>query len=480
MILQITFKIIKKANTCFLDNIKKTENYYINFILLKLCGVSTIITDSNTMKIKSAAIIIAILIYTITLQAQTVTTFAGIAEHGHLDGPALTAKFSGIEQMAYDRKGNLLICDAANNCIRKIDATGNVSTFAGTGSPGFVNGNIAVAKFNNPLGIAIDNFDNIYVSDNLNFVIRKIDMLGNVTTYAGNGERGYLNGNSSNAKFDYINYLCLDNNNVRRKIDTKVNVSTIVGNSNNGFTDGIGSTAELSFPIAITYDKFDDVFYISDQGNSAIRKVLQDGTLSTLAGNGKIGHLDGQGTNSQFYFPKGITTDGCGNIYVAGRFDYTIRKIDKQGIVSTIAGIPHTSGNKNGAGDIAQFGKPISVIMSLEGNLLVSDWINNSIRTVNLTLSTSNNSKPSIDYGIQISPNPFSESTQIKINEIKSEEPVIIYLYDLTGKETKKILQNNSHSKQIILERGDLQNGLYLYRISMGDITIGAGKLMVE
>jgi sugar lactone lactonase YvrE len=262
------------------------------------------------MKTNILSVVAAIMFTSISLQAQTLSTFAGSGVNGFMDGPALTAQFSGLEQMVYDKKGNLLICDAANHRIRKIDAAGNVSTFAGNGTAGFVNGNVANAQFNNPLGIAVDNFNNIYISDNSNFVIRKIDNLGKVTTYAGNGEKGFVNGSSSSAQFDYLNYMCFDNamnlyvadpgNNMIRKIDSQGNVSTFVGSGKTGFVDGIGASADLSFPIAIAYDKLNDVFYVSDQGNSVIRKVLPDGTMSTYAGTGVIGHSDGPGTAAQF------------------------------------------------------------------------------------------------------------------------------------------------------------------------------------
>lgn len=440
------------------------------------------------MKTNILSVVASIMFTSISLQAQTTSTFAGSGVNGFIDGPALTAQFSGLEQMVYDKKGNLLICDAANHRIRKIDAAGNVSTFAGTGTAGFVNGNVGTAQFNNPLGIAVDNFNNIYISDNSNFVIRKIDNLGKVTTYAGSGEKGFVNGNGSSAQFDYLNYMCFDNamnlyvadpgNNMIRKIDSQGNVSTFVGSGKIGFVDGIGASADLSFPIAIAYDKLNDVFYVSDQGNSAIRKVLPDGTMSTYAGTGVIGHSDGPGTAAQFYFPKGLTTDNVGNVYVAGRFDYTVRKIDTQGNVFTVAGIPHITGNVNGTSAVAIFGKPIDVIMSLDGNLLVSDWVNRVIRKIELPVVASINSKPQQEIGIQVSPNPFSTSTTIKINGNKGKEKINFLMYDLTGKEIE--VKSSVSTQQIVIERGDLPNGIYFYKISQNTNIIGTGKLIVE
>lgn len=440
------------------------------------------------MKLKVLSTIAAIIATSINLQAQTVSTFAGAGSIGFSEGQALSAQFSGIEQMTYDKKGNLLICDAANHRIRKIDVKGNVTTFAGTGIAGLVNGDIATAQFNNPLGIAVDNFNNVYIADNLNFVIRKIDATGNVTTYAGGGERGYNDGDGADAKFDYLNYMCFDNemnlyvadpgNNVIRKIDPLKNVTTFVGNGKAEFVDGTGPSAGLSFPIAIEYDKLNNVFYVSDQGNSAIRKVLPDGTVSTYAGNGVIGHSDGAALSSKFYFPKGLAIDNAGNVYVAGRFDYTVRKIDTKGIVSTVAGTPHVSGNIDGFGSGVKFGKPISVVMGKNGDLLVADWVNNVIRKIELPLTASVNTINKNEVQMQLSPNPFTASATITISGNKGKGPVSLSVYDVTGKEVK--VKNTVSGQQIVIERGDMSTGIYFYKISQNNKVIGMDKLVVE
>ncbi len=431
--------------------------------------------------------VIAATLLVISLQAQTVSTYAGAGVSGFLNGSLLTAKFAGLEQMAYDKDGNLLVCDAPNNRIRKIDKAGNVSTFAGTGEAGFVNGSIETAQFNNPLGIAIDNWNNVYIADNLNFAIRKIDAQGNVTTYAGSGQRGYVDSDGKTAKFDYVNYLCLDNNNnlyvsdpnnnVVRKVDSKQNVTTFIGSGEAELTDGVGTSAGLSFPVAIAYDKLNNVFYVSDQGNSAIRKVLPDGTVTTYAGTGTIGHADGLGSVAKFYFPKGITVDKKGNVYVAGRFDYTVSKIDTQGNVSTIAGTPHKSGNTNGTGSAAVFGKPINVVINPDGDLLISDWVNNCIRKIELPVVASvHNYTNEID--VQVSPNPFTASASIKLVGNTSKEPVKFMLYDVTGKEVKAV--NYQSGQQITVERGELNNGIYFFKLLQNDKVIATEKLIVN
>lgn len=441
------------------------------------------------MKFKVLITFAACVLVTVHLQAQTVSTFAGAGGVGYVNGPLLSAKFSGLEQMAYDKNGNLLVCDAPNHCIRKIDAKGNVTTFAGTGEAGFVNGTVANAQFNNPLGIAVDEMNNVYVADNLNFAVRKIDAKGNVTTYAGSGEQGYSDGNGMVAKFSYLNYMCLDNamnlyvadpnNNVIRKIDTKQNVSTFVGSGKDALTDGVGASAELSFPISIAFDKRNNVFYISDQGNSAIRKALPDGTLTTYAGTGKIGHADGQASAAKFYFPKGIAVDKAGNVYVAGRFDYTVRKIDTYGIVSTVAGTPHVSGNMNGESTASKFGKPIEVVISPDGNLLVADWVNSTIRKIEMPMAAS---VTAMQYKNEVSmtvmPNPVATSAVIKIDGVKGKDPISFFMYDINGREVN--VKNTVSDNQVLIERGDLSRGTYFFKLLQNNKVIGMDKLVVE
>jgi hypothetical protein len=137
------------------------------------------------------------------------------------------------------------------------------------------------------------------------------------------------------------------------------------------------------------------------------------------------------------------------------------------------------SGNINGTSATAKFGKPINVMMGLDGNLLVTDWANNVLRKVELPVAASINNISNSDYAIQISPNPFSNFTTIKVTgNTKVAEPLSFFMYDLAGKAIK--VKSTVSGQQIIVDRGDLANGIYFYKLVQVNKTIGSGKLIVE
>jgi len=153
-----------------------------------------------------------------------VTTLAGIdGQQGYQNGPGSQAKFGGPLSVAVDNSGNVFVADTPFNLIRKIDTSGNVSTFAGTpptldengdliASSGYQDGPAAQALFTSPKGVAVDNSGNVYVADDFNCVIRKIDSSGNVTTVAGiAGQAGHDNGPAAQATFYHATSLVIDN-----------------------------------------------------------------------------------------------------------------------------------------------------------------------------------------------------------------------------------------------------------------------------
>jgi hypothetical protein len=326
-----------------------------------------------------------------------VTTFAGTGVSGFANGPAATAKFSGTQDVAFDGAGNLLVLDNGNARIRKIDASGNVTTFAGSGTRGLVNGPALSAQFEALSGIAVDNAGNVFVSDSLNNVIRKIDLSGTVTTFAGKktpAAGSFSDGGPTAARFNGLrrlafdqsgNLLVSDSSNRRiRKVDPNGNVTTFAGTGGSGSVNGAANVAQFSSTEGITVDATGNVF-VAEVGANQIRKIDSSGNVTTFAGSGTQGFADGPGATAQFKNPYDVEADGLGNVYVADANNNRIRRIDSSGNVTTLAG-DGTYGFADGGAAAAQFKFPTGI--ALDGNgLFVADYSNYRVRRVDASVS---------------------------------------------------------------------------------------------
>ena len=332
-----------------------------------------------------------------TGNAYYVSTLAGNKKEGFADGRGTSVKFLCPQDVAVDHAGNVYVADRYNNRIRKIDSIGRVSTLAGDGSGEFTDGRGTSAKFFSPYGIAIDNMGNVYVADMLNHRIRKIDTTGRVSTLAGDGSKGFIDGSVTIAKFSYPTGVAIDDsgnvyvadscNHRIRKIDTTGRVSTLAG-SEYGFADGFRTVAKFNNPNDVAVDNAGNV-YVADASNNRIRKIDTTGLVSTLAGS-EYGFADGSGTTTKFYEPSGVTLDNAGNIYVADTYNHRIRKIDSSGNVSTLAG-DGSEGFSDGSGTVAKFGWPYGVAVDSTGNVYVADTYNHRIRKITQGTSTKAN-----------------------------------------------------------------------------------------
>ncbi len=285
--------------------------------------------------------LIFILFFGISLNSQNfVTTYAGTGSPGFVNGDTSIASFNKPFGICIDPDGNLYLADAYNHCIRKIGIDGQVSTYAGTGTAGYLDGPADEAKFNQPINICLDDDGNMYVSDFINQRIRKISSDMEVTTIAGSGQAGYLNGPANEAKFNYPRGICLD--------DT--------GN-----------------------------IYIGDSWNHRIRKISTEGIVSTWAGGGtSIGvqsvgdYVDASDTAARFYTPCELSIDQYNNIFVADAYNHRIRKIDPTRMVTTVAGTgesgPDGGGFQNGIASEAMFKVPTACHVSLTGSILCWGW----------------------------------------------------------------------------------------------------------
>jgi len=316
-----------------------------------------------------------------------VSVFAGSGAQGSTNGTGNAAAFKYPIGIATDVQGNVYVCDAANNLIRQITPDGTVSTYAGSGIAGSSNGPAASASFNNPTGIAVDAQGNVYVGDEGNYMIRKITPGGMVSTLAGSGTPGSADGTGTAASFNHPRGLAIDAqgdvyvadyyNNLIRKITAAGVVSTFAGNGTAGSANGVGTAASFNQPIGVATDIKGNI-YVADGQNHLVRKITPAGVVSTFAGSGSNGAADGTGAAASFGLPVSVTTDVTGNVYVADMTNNAIRKITSLGVVTTLAG--GTSGFAVGIGTQAKFNLPQGIAADNQGNLYISDYLNQVIR----------------------------------------------------------------------------------------------------
>jgi len=292
--------------------------------------------------------------------------------------------------------GTLYVADTNNQVIRAVDSSGTATLFAGTvGVAGSANGTGSAAQFNSPQGLAIDSSGNIYVADYGNHLIRKITPSGVVTTLAGlAGSSGSTNGTGTAARFNHpigvavnsagIVYVADCDNHQIRKITTGGVVTLFAGSSTLAFghADGTGSAATFRTPQGVAVDSAGNLF-VADTGNNTIREITAAGVTTTLAGTANTyGSTDGTGSAARFDFPDNIVVDGAGNVYVTDDANCTIRKITSTGVVTTLAGSAGTSGSADGTGGAATFHHPSGIAIDSSSNLYVADYDNNLIRKV--------------------------------------------------------------------------------------------------
>lgn len=324
----------------------------------------------------------------------TVTTLAGLlvddpAERRLQDGTGTQARFDGLAGLTIDSSGVLYAGDTLNRAVRrittagvvttvaaasfryphdltidgagaiyvadggtsvrKIEPDGRVTTWAGTPDvPGSQDGTGPAAAFEHLWGIAADLSGKIYAAEGAG-TIRAITPSATVSTFAGDrNTRGYADGIGLAASFanpaalatDVAGnvYVADEFNNVIRKITPAAVVSTLAGMPpirSRGAVDGSGVDARFNDPRAIAVTA-DGICYVADSANHVIRKIAQDGTVSTFAGGvGQPGAADGTGTTARFDYPDGVAVDQSGNVYVIDNTN-AVRKITSAGVVSTL------------------------------------------------------------------------------------------------------------------------------------------------
>jgi len=324
--------------------------------------------------------------------AQTITTIAGNSTWG------------SVWNVSLDGAGNMYIADQTKHVVYKVDRLGATTTVAGNGKAGYSgDGGLATsAQLNQPLGTAIAPDGTLYISDYQNDRIRKVAPNGIITTIAGStggfsGDGGpataaKLNGPFSIALDSAGNLFFVDYNNLRiRKITPSGTISTVVGTgklSKSG--DGGPALSADSCPGWLALGP-DGSIYFTDDGNAnspcykRVRKVAPNGTITTVAGNGTAGFTGdgGPATQAQLRSAEGVSIDSGGNIYISEGYGARIRKIDRNGIINTYAGIG-TGGSAGDGGPAlkAQLNFPTGQVIDSDGSLIFTDTNNGKVRKI--------------------------------------------------------------------------------------------------
>lgn len=303
------------------------------------------------------------------IPGQGPTVFAGTKDiAGTVSGPRAIAQFNWPTGLAIGPTGDIYVADTNNDRIQKIDASGAVTTLAGSAlSPGYMDGAGAWARFNSANDLGVDDKGNLYVPEYRKGAVRKVTPDGVVSTLAGTpGNFGYRDGSGRVAQFMILSSIAVDGrgncyladtgNEVVRKIASDGEVSTLAGSpGKSGYADGTGAAARFYSPQATAVDR-DGIVYVADDGNHVIRKITPDGTVTTLAGGGLgAADKDGVGRDAVLDVITHLASDAEGNIYATEPLSCVVRKITPDGVVTTFAGKRGQVGFVDGTGPEARF-----------------------------------------------------------------------------------------------------------------------------
>ncbi len=310
------------------------------------------------------------------------SSFAGSGTKAQVDGQGSTASFSTPYGLTVADNGNVYVADAAGTALRLITPDGQVSSLALTNESGDP---FSLASIHD---VAIDSQGNLYVPERFKHRILKIDTDLKVTVLAG-GSQGFINGNGTAASFKFPMGLAVDSddniyvsdsgNSAIRKIDANGDVTTFAGGNGHGSNDGDYSTAKLADPFEIAIDK-DDNIYVADRGTGRIRKITPERQVTTLAGSGT--QPDGSTTYPLFDSPTGIDVDEAGNVYVADLGNDVVRRISVSGEVTVIAGVLDQAGDVTGDAEATRFDGPAGVAVGPSGKLYVVDHRNHKVKEI--------------------------------------------------------------------------------------------------
>ena len=301
------------------------------------------------MKYTLCLLLCIFLVISCRLQAQIIHTYAGNGMKGYTGngGPATAATLDSPTSITGDVSGNIYFADQQNNCIRKVNASGIISTIAGNSIYGYGGngGPATIAEMSDCWGLAIDGPGNVYITDQEFHCVRKVNTSGIISTI--------------------------------------VNIDTTDGT---GGDSGPAAAAHLKRPIGITTDGTGNI-YVGDQDAFNIREINTSGIISTFAGVTASPGNNGDGgpaTNARFHATYGLATDNAGNVYICDAENNRVRMVNTSGIITTVAGNGAPGfGGDGGAAIACKLNHPTGVFVDGAGNIFIADYYNNRIRKVN-------------------------------------------------------------------------------------------------
>ena len=309
-------------------------------------------------------------------------------------------EISLVDGIAVDKNGNIYIAMRDHNIISRVDTLGNMTRFAGTGESGFSGdkGKATEAQLKIPAGLTFDKKGNLYIADRNNHRIRKVDTRGIITTVAGNGTAGFSGdgGKATQAQLNLPSGVAVDDkgniyisdrsNNRVRVVDNKGTITTFAGNGGDRYSgdSGPATKAQLSKPFGLALDKKGNL-YIADRENNRVRKVNPQGIITTVAGDGGFFFMGDNGPSyrASIAGPTGIVVDKNGILYIADRNNNRIRSVDTQGMIRTVAGTGQQ--DYNGESEIARDTNlylPFGVALDQDGKILIIDRSHYRIRRI--------------------------------------------------------------------------------------------------
>jgi len=421
-------------------------------------------------------LVLNIFLGSISSSGQDIISVAGDSLSGYNGDniPAIGAKLNGPYSIAVDAVGNIFIADINNNRVRKVSVSGTITTVAGNGIAGYGGdgGPATQAKLNGPVGVAVNAKGDLFISDDYNGRIRKVDSNGVIVTYAGTNTFGYSGdgGPATDAQLYAPHGLAMDEkgnlyiadvlNDCIRKVSNGI-ITTVAGRGIPGYSGdgGLATNALLDRPYGVCVDG-KGILYLTEWGNNCVRRIDTSGIIETIAGGSTsygFSGDNGPATAAVFHIPIGIAGDKAGNIYVADSYNERVRRIDKEGVITTYAGrgVDTFSGD-NGLAANAGLALPIGVFCDSYGNLFVSDYGDGHIRLIKSTESVAIENQDSPD--ISVFPNPSTGSFNVKMKKgYPLSETMVIS--NLIGKKIKEL---SVLPKEDILVKLDVPNGLYL------------------